>query len=308
MSDGTSPETDPASDAGDLPDLCRLAMARFRLIALTAIAFVAVAVIVTTVRGPRYEATAFLEIDHLDEVPTVEEKLRFPSLYLRVAGNDAEAARTLRQRTRVKAARGSRLIAVTVTHGDPGTAAREADAIAGAFLHPTENEGPAETAIDPDTLPDPDAADSPESLAEAWRTQSAEFEKLSARYENDAEHPAVQGAAQRLEKLRGRLADQLAEWQRRLGLEPSIDPSADLGEQLRALVDRLAQLRAGAGNAAGEKSATPAPRGLRLVEPATVPLAPAGPRPALVWLAALALGAFTGFLAALGGCCAGKRA
>ncbi|MCB1229926.1 MAG: hypothetical protein KDN19_06655 [Verrucomicrobiae bacterium] len=285
-----------------LPDLCRLAMARLRLILLTAIAFAAVAVIVTTVRGPEYAASAYLEVDDLAEVPTIEEKLRFPSLYLEASGNDAEAARDLRQRTRVKAARGSRLIAVTVTHVDPAAAAREADAMAGVFLEPAAIREGATPEIDPAILPDPDAADSPESLSEAWRTQSAEFEKLAARYDHDADHPAVKGASERLEKLRSRIAGQVEEWRRRLGSEPA-NPELEIDEQLNALLLRISRIREG-----GETpSAAPSRDRVRLAESATVPLRPTGPPSAFLWLGALALGAFTGFLAALSGCCSPRH-
>lgn len=254
----------------DLPDLCRVAIARFRLIAVTAVAFTALAVAITTIQGRAYEATAFLEIDDPAETATVEEKLRFPSLYRQVT-EDADA---LQQRTRVKARRGSRLIAVTVTHADAETAAREADAVARAFLQP-------DPTVSAPSLPDPQEADSPESLAKAWRTQTAEFEKLSARYENDAAHPAVKGAAERLAAFRDRLTQQLATY------HP--DDTLPIEARLDALID-------------SRQSGTAAPNtGARFAEAATVPREATGPRPPLVWLAALILGALAGFLAALCG-------
>ncbi len=253
----------------DLPDLCRVAVARFRLIALTAIAFAALAVVITSIRGRVHEATAFLEIDDPAEVTTIEEKLRFPSLYRRVTENAAD----LQQRTRVKARRGSRIIAVTVTHADAPTAAREADAVARAFLEPADSLSVA-------SLPEPDEADSPESLAKAWRAQSAEYEKLSARYDHDATHPAVKGAAERLAAFRDRLTKQLAAY--------DADDTRPLEARLETLI------------ASRQPGPATAP-GARLVESATVPRDPAGPRPALVWLAALILGALAGFIAALCG-------
>lgn len=293
----------PSENCCDLLDLCRLAAARVRFIALTAIAFAAVAIIATTVRGPQYAATAFLEVDDLGEVPTIEEKLRFPSLYLEASGNHAEAARDLRQRTLIKAARGSRLIAVTVSNADPAAAAREADALAGVFLEPAAIREGAVPEIDPAILPDPKAADSPQSLSEAWRTQSAEFEKLAARYDHDADHPAVKGASERLEKLRGRIAGQVEEWRRRLGFEAS-DPELEMDEQLNALLLRLSQIREGDES---PPAAVATRDRVRLAESASVPLGPTGPRSVLIWIGALALGAFTGFLVALCGYGCGSR-
>lgn len=301
MSAGDESPNPQAADAGgcELPDFIRLARARIRLIALCAIGFAVVAVVVTTLRGPRYESSAFLEIEHLDEVPTIEEKLRFPSLYRAVSEDDAAAARSLRQRTRIKAARGSRLVAITVSHPDPEAAALEANALAEAFLQP-EPAGEPASGISLDALPDPEAADSPESLASAWKTQSAEFEKLSARYENDAEHPAVKGAAERLAKLGDRIESQVAEWHRRTGLAPA-ESDADTGAQLDHLLGRIAEARNPA--AAPPQTSEEAPKGIRLAESAAPALGPVGPSLLLLGIGALALGAFTGFLAALGGCC-----
>lgn len=301
MSAGDESPNPQAPDAGgcELPDFFRLAAARIRLIALCAIGFAIVAVVVTTLRGPRYESSAFLEVDHLDEVPTIEEKLRFPSLYRAVTEDDAATARSLRQRTRIKAARGSRLIAITVSHADPEAAALEANSLADAFLQPGQDAEPANQ-ISLEALPDPEAADSPESLASAWKTQSAEFEKLSARYENDAEHPAVKGAAERLAKLGDRIENQVAEWHRRTGLAPA-DPDAETGAQLVHLLARLAEARN--SSSAPAKATSAAPKGIRLAESAAPALEPVGPSPLFLWIGALALGAFTGFLAALGGCC-----
>lgn len=49
----------------------------------------------TLMSGPRYEATAYIETASEAGLPTLEEKLRFPSLYRQVTESD-DAARDLR--------------------------------------------------------------------------------------------------------------------------------------------------------------------------------------------------------------------
>jgi uncharacterized protein involved in exopolysaccharide biosynthesis len=240
--------------------------------------------------GPTYEATAHIEVAVETGLPTLEEKLHFLSVYREVAGDD-DAAIDLKQRTRVKNRRGSRLLGVTVSHQEPAVAADEANRIAGAFLA---------SLVEPKSsvaLPDPSAADSPESLAEAWTTQSAEFEKLSARYQNDAAHPAVAGARQRLDALSARIVEQVAALRERLGLPAFADQKSDPGSQLAALKSEIARL--------GKAAPFPPSPACRLAEPAAVPLDPVGPGRVAIWLGGAVLGAFGAglWLWCCPGCC-----
>lgn len=285
----TSPKEPPAND---LPGLARLATLRLRIIAIGGIAGLVAAFVVTTVTRPAYEATAFLEFAADSDLPTAEEKLRFPSLLRQVAASD-EATRELARRSRAKIRRGSRLIAVTVAHPDPATAATEANALANAFLatvaEPTSG-APAPVPVD--KLPDPAAADSPESLAEAWNVQSAEFEKLSQRYANDDAHPAVAGARQRLDALGKRIQDRVAELRKSLDL-PADENALDPGTQLEALRHQLSSLSR--ESAPVLESTMPAIIA-RLAEPASVPVDPVGPARPVIWLGGLVMGAFAALL------------
>lgn len=247
----------------------------------------------TLLAGPTYEATTHIEVAAEAGLPTLEEKLQFLSVYREVTG-DEEAAIDLKRRTRVKNRRGSRLIAVTVSHSEPAIAADEANRVAEAFLaslaEPHSSAAP----------PDPSAADSPESLAEAWATQLQEFEKLSARYENDATHPAVAGARQRLDALGARITEQVTAWRARLGLGSGSHPSSDPGSQLEALKSEIAKM--------GKNVPFPPSPACRLAEPAAIPLDPMGPGRFAVWLGSAVLGAFGAglWLWCCPGCCERK--
>lgn len=284
-------ETPPASRAGDAAGPCCPAVVTLRRLVLGAIAGLIIAAVATLLLGPTYEATAYLEAAPATALPTLEEKLRFPSLY-RAAAESDEAARDLAQRTRVRVRRGSQLMAVIVSHSEPAQAAAEADRLAEVFL---ASVSPGPTRPRPAAaLPDAAAADSPQSLSAAWTSQRAEFEKLAARYGNDAAHPAVVGARERLDGLRSRILDQVATWRRDFGLA-----AAEIADPAEAVQRLLADLTG---------PVTPAPADfpgpavtLRLAEPASVPAEPVGPPRPVVWLGGAVLGAFLAFL--VGWCC-----
>ena len=92
---------------GGLPDLLGIAVARWRLIAAFSLGFLVVAVVGTLLRQPVYEATAFLEVEDEGEMATIQDRLKFPSLYRKACESD-DAAHHLANRVRVRSSRGSR--------------------------------------------------------------------------------------------------------------------------------------------------------------------------------------------------------
>jgi len=125
-------QSSTCDDAG-LPDLFQVAVRQWRLIAGCAFAFLVAAIIGTVVRQPTYEATAYLEAADESDIATIQDRLRFPSLYQRIY-EDPGAAQALANRVRVGAGRDSRIIGVTVSHNEPAIAAEEANAMADAFV------------------------------------------------------------------------------------------------------------------------------------------------------------------------------
>lgn len=314
-------DTSPATTE-QLPDLACLATSRFRLIGFTGLAFLILAAIATSIKGPTFEATAFLEIQDAAEIPTIEEKLRFPSLYRSLTESD-DAARDLAQRTVVKNRRGSQLVAVMVRHHEPENAASEANAIADKFvdgqvdaLHEAAEQLRAQTALASRVSAKAAEPDSLQSLAATWKSVSAELETLSKRYENEASHPAVIGATERRDKVAQRIREQIDQPNLRETLDLD-DPneSSDLGAQLDAIVNRLAEIQKNAEasqsrlrelDAQAKRLETlPSEAPVSLAEAAVIPLSPAGPSRVMIWGAALVMGAFVGFLLALCGCCRG---
>lgn len=314
----------------DAASACCPAATRVLPALLGAFAGLILALAASLILGPTYEATAFLEAAPVSALPTLEEKLRFPSLY-RAATDSADAARDLARRTRIRVRRGSQLLAVTVGHSEPARAAAEADRLAAAFLASLKPGAPATPSTRPPTpeapprpvataaLPDPAAADSPQSLAEAWETQRAEFDKLSARYGHDAAHPAVAGARQRLDALGRRILDRVAELRSTLGLPaltpaPGPTPPPDPGAALRDLLAAVEPMSSPAAPApapspeaspsgSGAAPSLPQPVTCVLAEPASLPDRPVGPgRPAIA-MAGAAAGAFLALL--WGWCCPG---
>lgn len=286
----SSPESTPSGCCAGLPGM---ASGQRRCLVIGAAVGLAAALIGTTILGPTYEATAFLEAADDSDLTTVEEKLRFPSLYREITEND-EAARDLARRSRAKIRRGSRLIAVTVAHSEPEIAATEANRLVETFLA-TGSTAESTPAPARPSLPDPAAADSPESLAEAWKVQSDEFGKLSQRYANDSAHPAVVGARQRLDALGKRIAERVADLRSQFGLpeEPAGDPGAALASLQAAL--------SGSDPPPATKPRTDTghfPLGplLRIAEAAVAPAEPTGPGNTAIWLGGAAMGAFAALL------------
>ena len=252
------------------------------------------------IMGPRYEATAFLEFSESSDLATAEAQLSFPSLFRVAAGSD-EAAADLSHRSRAKVRKGSRLIAITVAHSEPASAAQEADRLAEAYLATLAPN--AENPPDPvksSALPDPSAADSPQSLLEAWRAQSAEFEKLSGRYNHDEAHPAVTGARQRLKEMADRISKQVADLRRQVGLPTMTPEEATLAPD--GQIARLLSAVEGAEKPRAARPVSPVPAfHAVLAERATVPSEPVSPSRLVTALLGAAMG---GCLAMLWiGCC-----
>jgi uncharacterized protein involved in exopolysaccharide biosynthesis len=134
MNSGEKKSTECEADVLDISGLLDLVRENIMVIACCAMAFFAAAVGWTSIRGPVYEATAFLEVDDSSEVATFAQKLRFPSVYLLASEKHEKEARSLQRRTHVKVIRGSRIIAITVRGGDSEESARSANGIAAAFL------------------------------------------------------------------------------------------------------------------------------------------------------------------------------
>lgn len=296
-------KTQAGGDPG-LPDLFQVAAKQWRLISGFALAFLIIAVIGTVVRQPTYEATAYLEVADEADIATIQDRLRFPLLYQGI-DEDPGAAQALANRVRVRASRGSRIISVTVSHNEPSIAAEEANAIVDAFIGDELDQNAKLDALRKQleavlALPHLEDADSPETLADLWRDQKAEVEKLADQYTGD--HPVISGARERTKILEQRMSDQFSEIREDLGLPKAED--VEFSKQVEQLLSEMGAAREKGDQLSSElQRLTNRPgRGagnIMIVERATLPLQPAGVPSALIWLGALALGIFAGFLIAL---------
>lgn len=322
--------SEPDLTADVSPDLVSLVRGRWRLILACTAGIGGLAFVAGLARKPAYEATAYLEVTEAAEVSTVEGQLRFPSLYRQAMAGNADRARDLSRRTRVRnQPRGSRLIALVVTHHEPSVAAGEADRLADAqVLRPvTALRAEAEALEQQLRLAEtygaePPAADSLRTLVAAWGTTSAEFEKLSARYQHDASHPAVEGARERRDDLAQRFLAKLESKPFRQsfdlevvgeggsvdrdGLAASLDEIAGqlteiqvnlplYRERARKLSEAIARFDLDSGEIP-----------VRLAERASVPIETVGPGALFMGIAGAFAGGFVGFLLALCGCCSGS--
>ena len=299
----TSPPISAPDTDGDLARLSRRLRAGTGTIAVVTLLFLGAAIAWVTVRGPVYEATAFAEVDAPADLVTIEQKLRFPSLYKKVAGS-AEAARKLAERSRVKNLRNSRLIAVTVRDGDAAQAAGLADAIIEAYI---DSDTDTETAAELrariqviNELSDDGNQGSPAALLEALQVHKNGVEAAG----REGDKAAAELAVKDRQLFESRVKDYLKMYRPQLGLA-ALDPQADfdpeatlkmtiaeLGElygQRGELDARARELEAGGGFSNRSTS-------LHLVEAATPPTQPAAPGALVICLSAIVLGGFCGAL------------
>ena len=306
-----------------------LVRGRLRLIAAGAVGVGGLAFVAGLARKPAYEATAYLEVADPAEVTTVEGQLRFPSLYREAMEGAADAARDLARRTRVRnQPRGSRLIALTVTHHEPSLAAGEANRLAEAEVArpltalQAEAEGlKQQLKLVESYGTEPSAADSLRTLVAAWGTTATEFDKLSARYNHDASHPAVEGARKRRDDLAKQIRNKLEsepfrqsfspEW---AGEEDDADPDAlalaldEIAGQLNEIQVNLPLYRERAQKLAVaiaqfDLDSDEVP--VRLAESASIPVESVGPGALFSGLVGAVAGGFLVFLCTLCGCCSG---
>jgi len=296
---GTNAEADPAN-------LCRQVREGSRTIVIVALIFLAVAFAWTSIRGPVYEATAFAEVNASADLATIEQKLRFPSLYEKVAG-PGESAVDLAQRSRVKNPRNSRLIAVAVRDADPARAATSADAIIEGFIGFDRNDESASElrarirAIE--ELSDDSSPVSPAALLDALNTHNDNVKKSAEQGDKAAQELALK----KQQLLESRIEEFVKTRRPQLGLSPlpsrggfdtesALETTiADLDELYakRGELDaRARRLEAGAGS--GESTAS-----VRLVERATPTAQPVSPGRLVICLGAVVLGAFSGVLLVL---------
>jgi len=280
--------------------------AGFGTIALVSVVFLVAAVVWVSIRGPVYEATAYAEVDAAADIATIEQKLRFPSLYAKVT-DSAEAARDLAQRTRVKALRDSQLIAVTVSDGDPARAAASADGIVEGFIGadaPVESAEELRARIQAiNELSDSSSSTSPAVLLEAWRIHDAGAKEAA----QAGDDPAVELAEKKRQQLKSRIEEYLKSRRPQLGL-PELEPHDDFDPEsaLETTITELGELYAKRGELdararqleSGVSFEKPS-AGVRLIEPATAPTQPGGPGALMVCLGAVVLGGFSGVLLVL---------
>lgn len=312
------------------PDPISLIRDRYRPILAGAIGVGGLAFVVGLLRSPEYEATAFLEVAEPAEVSTVEGRLRFASLYESVTEGDSEAARSLVRRTRVRnQPRGSRLIAVSVTHSEPGIAAAEANSLVETYVDlpaaalRSEGEDLQQSLrLAQAYAGEPPAADSLRTLIAAWGTTTREFATLLERYDEEAEHPAVIGARERRDDLAARIQAKLqAEPYRDVFDSERLPEGAGDLEALASVIDtiaeelndiqlnlplyreRAAELQTAAAKQDLDRKDPP----VLVAEPAATPAEASGPGTLAFAFVGSVVGAFLGFLLALCGCCCGDR-
>ncbi len=297
----------PNSDAdGDLTRLCRQVRAGARTIVIVALIFLVAAIVWTSIRGPVYEATAYAEVAAPADIATIEQKLRFPTLYKKAAGSE-EDARDLAQRTQVKTVRNSRLIAVTVRDADPVQAAASADAIIEGFIGLDPEKETAATLMARiqaiNELSDGRSMASPEVLLEALRVHKDGIAESA----KEGDKATTELALKKQQLIEARIEEYLKVRRPQLGLpalekNDGFDPEAALETtiaELGELYAKRGELDARARELEASSSSEGGPDSVRLVERAMPPIRPVAPGVLIVCLGAIVLGGFCGALLVL---------